>query len=74
MSRQKSLAELTVDKRLERIERLVAELHAKVFLGDSPATNHDIYAIDKKVKEMLKGNFVPLQMMSKKKTSQGMNS
>jgi hypothetical protein len=74
MSRQKSLKELSQEKRLSNIERLVAEIHAKLFFGDSPATNHDAYAIDKKVKEMLKDNFVPLRMMDKKKTNQGMNS
>jgi len=73
--RQKSLAELadekmradiaSMAKNQEIMMRLVAEIHAFVVLGKSPAAIGANAQIKRACDELLKGNVVPMQVLSR---------
>jgi hypothetical protein len=73
MSRQKTLAELAMDKRLDNIERLLAKIYGEILYAKS-AGKPGAHEIKKSCEEMLKGNVVPMKVLNSRMNDKRMNS
>lgn len=63
----KSLKELSIEKRLENIERLVAEIHAKLFVGNTAELKPGCPEFRIAAREFLRGNKEPMKALGGKK-------
>jgi hypothetical protein len=66
MSKQ-SFKELTLEKRIENIERLVSEMHAKIMTGGNTPLQPDDPAIRIATREFLRGNKEPMKALGRRK-------